>query len=394
MLDHFQPVNDFRAPASWGRHSWIRTQRDNMRFEIAREADDAELRRLLRETPMEGAIRVRFEREPNSFHAAAIGGDDCRVIVARDACGRVAGMGSCSVLEAHVNGRPTRLGYLGQLRVHPAHRGNPRMIPAGYAFLRKLHENGLASCYVTTIIEDNRPARRLLESGVRGLPAYRRLDRLVTLVIPVRPGRRRGASRRASGTSIERGGAEALGDVIACLQRNGRRYQFTPCWTSAHLLSDERTRGLGLDDLYVARRDGDVVGCIARWDQRAFKQSVVAGYSGWLGALRPLLSRTVLRLPKPGDALQGAFVSHVAIDGDDPGVLLDLLAAAHDDAGAGGLDHLVVGFSGRNPMLAAVRRAYRHHEYPSILYAVEWGSGPGDVLELDGRVPHLEMAIL
>jgi len=395
MLDDPGGVNDFRATGVRNRPSWTCTRRDRMRFELATQTDDAELRRLLRETPIEGRIRVRFEREPNSFHAAAIGCDACRVIVARDdRTGRITGMGSCSVMDAFVNGVPTRVGYLGQLRVHPAHRGNPRMVLAGYARLRELHERGLASRYVTTIIEDNLPARRLLESGVRGLPDYRRLDRLVTLIIPVRPGRRSGTTRRAPGVTVERGAAAALDEVIACLQRNGRRHQFTPCWTAEHLRSDERTRGLGLEDVYVARRGGEVVGCIALWDQRGFKQSVVDGYAGWLGVLRPLLNRTGQRLPRPGGALQGAFVSHVGIDDDDPGVLLDLMDAAHDDAGAAGLDHLVIGFSGRHPMLDAVRRAHGHREYPSILYAVEWDRDPGAGPDLDGRVPHLEMAIL
>ena len=35
--------------------------------ELATSADDADLRRMLRENPMPGAISVSFEREPNYF---------------------------------------------------------------------------------------------------------------------------------------------------------------------------------------------------------------------------------------------------------------------------------------------------------------------------------------
>src|SRR5438876_460202 len=44
------------------------------RFDLATPADDADLRRVLAETPMPGAITVSFRREPSYFHGAVVAG--------------------------------------------------------------------------------------------------------------------------------------------------------------------------------------------------------------------------------------------------------------------------------------------------------------------------------
>ena len=79
-------------------------------MEPATPEDDPELRRLLRDNPMDGEIRVSLEREPNAFLAAAVEGEPHRTIVARLPGGGIAGMGSRSVWNAFVNGEPHRLG--------------------------------------------------------------------------------------------------------------------------------------------------------------------------------------------------------------------------------------------------------------------------------------------
>ncbi|HSS49284.1 MAG TPA: hypothetical protein VLX28_10080, partial [Thermoanaerobaculia bacterium] len=99
-----------------------------MTVEEAAPEDDPELRRLLRDNPMAGEIRVSLEREPNAFLAAAVEGEPHRTIVARDPEGGIVGMGSRSVWNAFVNGEPCRLGYLSQLRVDRAHRGRKRLL--------------------------------------------------------------------------------------------------------------------------------------------------------------------------------------------------------------------------------------------------------------------------
>ena len=87
-------------------------------------------------------------------------------------------------------------------------------------------------------------------------------------------------------------GSDALGEAIVDVpDRYGRRHQFSRCWTvwrSAHVTGTRS--GLAWRDFTLALRDDRVVGCVACWDQRAFKQAIVRGYSGRLARWRPVLN--------------------------------------------------------------------------------------------------------
>jgi hypothetical protein len=245
-----------------------------MRFELARGADEPALRRLLRAAPLAGDIRLTLEREPCIDLANAIEGERTQILVARAAGDEtVVAMGARTLLSSYVNGMPTRVGYLGLLRVLPQYQGHPALLKGGYAALRALHRDAAATLYVTTIVADNLRARRVLEAGLRGFPTYRYLGDLLTLLLPAR--RRRRAPPH--GISVATAGAGDLEEIVRCLARNGERFQFARCWTATELRSAVRSRGLALGDFIVARRGARLVGCAACWDQREFKQVVVRG---------------------------------------------------------------------------------------------------------------------
>src|SRR5262245_12270492 len=153
------------------------------RFDFATEADDADLRRVLAETPMPGRIAVSFRREPSYFGAAAVDGRFRQVVAAHDLdSGRIVGFGSRSVSQRYVNGLPTPIGYLSSLRLLEGHR-NRGLLARGYAHFRRLHADGRAPVYLTTIAEGNTLALRLLTSGRAGLPRYHPDGRFLTAAI-------------------------------------------------------------------------------------------------------------------------------------------------------------------------------------------------------------------
>lgn len=365
-------------------------------FELATAADDADVRRLLRESPMGGAVSVTLEREPDASVAAAVEGDVHHTVVARDrSTGAVAAVGAVSVRDAYLNGHVARLGYLGQLRLARAYTGRASVLRGGYAFLRRLHETTGASVYLTSIFSDNHRARRFLERGLPGMPAYRPLETFETLLMPVawRP-------NPPAGGRVRKNVNREPEDLVDCLRRNGPRYQLSPAWTQSSLDLLDRTGTLGPADFhYATPRGHDVKGCLAVWDQRPFKQVVVRGYCRPLAAARPLINLASGlvgggRLPAAGEALDMAYLSHVAVDGDDPEVFEALLRSAHADARSRGLQYLALGLASRHPLLPVAGRLFRHRRTVSTLYAVHWEDGADAVARLDGRVAHCEVALL
>jgi hypothetical protein len=148
---------------------------------LATNEDDAGIRRLLASTPMPGRIRVRFEREPSYFAGCA---PDTQVLVARDGS-KVVGVACRTIQRLYVNGAAEDVGYLGQLRVDPAYRGQ-LLTARGYRVMRELHSDGRARGYYTSIVDGNAQAEGVLVRRSRGgMPRYRFLEKLYTLAVNV-----------------------------------------------------------------------------------------------------------------------------------------------------------------------------------------------------------------
>jgi len=114
-----------------------------------------------------------MEREPGFFAAAAIEGTEHQTLIGLRGQ-RVVCMGTISARQRFINGQPTRVGYLSGLRTDASLRGHASMIlRRGYELFHRLHQNGGPAIYLTSIIADNVPARRLLERGLPGMPTYR-----------------------------------------------------------------------------------------------------------------------------------------------------------------------------------------------------------------------------
>ena len=169
--------------------------RQAISFDLATEADDPEIRRLLRHNPMAGQITVSLEREPSYFTEAACTQLDHQTIVAREN-NRLICAGSCSFRTRFVNGRACRVGYLGGLRLDHAAAGRFDVLRRGYRFFRDLQHGN--DPHFTAIASDNTRAIRFLERAAPGMPAYNYAGEFVTAVLPVRK------RTRASCDSAER----------------------------------------------------------------------------------------------------------------------------------------------------------------------------------------------
>jgi hypothetical protein len=368
-------------------------------FELAPPGDDPQLRQLLRENPIPAKISVSFEREPNYFIAAQIEGPFHQTCVAVDPnTAKVVGMGSRAIRQVYWNGAPQPVGYLGQLRVHPDYRARRRMITEAFDLLYRLHQDGRAPFYLSSIIEDNRAARRLLTAGLPGLPHFFEYARMLTLAVYCGQRKRRRLALPAP-LRLERGSAAHTDQILACLQRNGARRQLAPHWTRDLLFHPAHTPDLSPGDFFLAL-DGDrVVGCLAAWDQNRFKQTVVRGYAGALARWRGIANvgarlAGLPVLPPIGAPFYHAYASHLAVDDDDPRVFAALLRGLYNHLAGRGYSYFMIGLSEAHPLLPIVSGAYRHVVYPSVLYLVTWEETLG-VYRPDGALlPAPEIAVL
>jgi hypothetical protein len=377
-------------------------------FAVARRDDDADLRALLRRNATGGWIRLALAREPDAFAAAAVMGPHHGYIVARHRGTREpVGMCEWSARESYIDGEPRLLAYLGALRVAPRYRHRLRVLRGGFEAVHRLLHDGLRSqgratpYALTAIAAENREALRLLSANLSGLPRYHALESFSTFAL-----RPRGAAMPAR---VERARADDLASIAVCLARAYRQYQFAPIWSARDLADPAGCPGLAPEDFLVVRRGPGIAGCVALWDQNAFKQTIVHGYAGALAQLRPIVNMAaplwrMPRLPAAGEPLRQVYLSHLAVEGHDPLLFQALVDAALAEARRRGFALALTGLSSRHPLADVVRRRYRPHEYRTILHTVHWR---GESAEADGPssllsqlrlpqigLPHVEIAVL
>jgi hypothetical protein len=363
------------------------------RIEIAGETDDAELRALMRATPMTGSIAVTLRREPSFFDAMTVEGPFHQVLIARDTrTHRVVGMGSRSVRPRWVDGRPQPVGYLGGLRLLPEARHTTVLI-RGYRELARLHGDGRTDFYLTTIAEGNQQAVAALTGARAGLPVYHELGRYLTFVLPVR---RSMSARPDPDLQVRPLKRPEVPQLIEFLNTSGRDRLFFPCLTAEDFASGATTfRGLGPDHVLCAWRGDRLVGTLAAWDQSPFRQTVVERYAGILRCWKPFHSivaaaRGWPRFPAPGSQLRTLTLALPVAGG---ATFLQLLAATQQRHQSTAADSLLLGLFERDPLVKTVQ-PLAMYTYATRVFVVTWDPATVKPERFNGRNLYLELGCL
>ncbi|HLH88462.1 MAG TPA: hypothetical protein VKX28_08390 [Xanthobacteraceae bacterium] len=361
-------------------------------FAAAGRADEPDIRRLLRENALGGRIALSLEREPDAFAADFGLSRSHAFIIARDrATGAAIGLCERSVRDAFVDGEVCGLPYLGALRIAPGYRHRIAVLEGGFAAVRALLDDPADLPFaLTSITADNAAARRLLGAGLPGLPTYRPVGELTTFALRT--------VARPSAPDIEPATTADLAAIAVLLQRVYRRYQFAPVWRASDLERLIATGALRIDDFLIVRRGPGVRACLAVWDQRATKQTVVRGYPPWLRRLRPLLNlaaplAALPHLPPVGAALREAYLSHVAVEDEDVGVFRALLRSGLAQAQRRGCALALIGLAPTHPFAAPVAQ-HGVIRYRTLLHLVSWPDAPMRSDARAPRLPHPEIAVM
>jgi hypothetical protein len=367
-------------------------------FELASEADDADLRQILTSTPMEGDIALTFRREPSYFAASVVEGPFRQVVAARDcATNRIIGFGSRSVRMLYVNDAPTPVGYLSSLRLLPGHR-NMGLIARGFSYFRELHADGQVDYYLTTIAEGNARALAILTSGRAGLPRYRFLERYFTLAIPFR-GRRWRHAWANNRIQVRAAGQSDLPEIVAFVSEWGPRRNFFPAYERQNLFGPESSlHGLSVKNVLLATRGSRIVGLLGVWNQAAFRQTVVEGYRGPLRWLLPAYNlwsrlRGQPALPKAGHSLRYLTAALPIAAGGETAILLELIAHVQQAPELREHDYLLLGLAESDPLCGKARR-HASASYATRIYLVAWEGAEEFASRLDGRPLYLELGCL
>ena len=322
----------------------------------ATAADNQQLIALAAACPMVGDITMRVDRGPDFFALNRLEGESWRVGVAERG-GAIVGCVAISERQTFVNGREMRTAYVGDLKVHPAHR-DARIADALSLYAERACDQLPPTAPVMiTVLAGNRSMERRLP-GPRGVPAFRRIATIRTHSIPILWRR---APDKSSCIAVAPATWNDLEEMVALWARVAPSRQLAPRMSASTLAGWIRAApGLDISSYSVARStDGKVLGFCAAWNQSAFKQLTIVGYSTRMGAARgafnvlaPILG--VSRMPAPGSVLRCATVAHICVPAEHHEVLRALIVSAYNDLRRSRVSILNIGLDTRDPLSRAV----------------------------------------
>ncbi len=266
---------------------------------LATRADNERLVRFYdRQAMGTSAFEVTYQRAPDFFRLLDHHADESLVFIHEGKGGELDGIATLSLRPGYVGGEPAMVGYLADLRVLPD-RQVLRLWRGLYGeIVRAAAARGCH--FITAMMEDNTLARSALVSGKRGGPVYApcgafAMKNLLAKWPWARPPR---------DVTVTRATMAERNELLTFFEVRQRRRPFGFRDELQRRL--ERWAGLELGTFLLARRGGELVGCVAPWSPAAAKRTVVSRLPGYLGAMGKLFPR---RLPRAGEPLRILYLS-------------------------------------------------------------------------------------
>lgn len=359
-------------------------------FRIAEGKDNEALKSILRDNSMESWVKLSLEREPDYFRADTLYGEPLTIIAERHhEKTDVVGMYNSNIMPVFVNGRAERVPYLGGLRVNKHYRNRYRLFKYGSQSAVNLLPRGTLPYSFTSIATDNHVARKLFEANLDGMPHYQLLGNMVTLALPVSKGRGQGLMQPATVADIK--------SLVMFYNRQARGFQFAPVLDEEWLRGLDGSNGMTLGDFWLYKEEGKVKACLAVWDQRAFKQTLVRGYRFPLNHLRSIYNLAAgilghIQLPQVGVALQQVYLSFFAFDNSSSVDVVSLIREGLSHASDKQAKVAVIGLAEKNPLLKEIEGSFPCMPYRTCIELVFLDGV--EASDLSALSPQPEVAIL
>jgi hypothetical protein len=314
-------------------------------------------------------------------------------IIAHDAnkTHKAIGMYACSFMPVHINGKNEQIGYIGGLRVSPEYQHKIRYLKEGFTALETIvPRHASVPFYFTSLASENHKARRVLEANTKGMPHYTPQGEMSTLIF---------STRHAKAiTTLQQATPNDCTDIASFYNTMASHYQLSPHITPQWLEGLDGSIGLSISDFWLIKdAQQNIRCCLALWDQRAFKQSVIKAYrpplqyfSRVYNAFARLSKR--VELPKTGEALEHLYIAFFACD--DASMSIDALKEAASIARQKGASSCVLGVSSHHALLDKFKHALKPSVYRSEIETVVLHQATTSKPNFDGRLIQPEVALL
>ena len=351
--------------------------------------DNDALIALSRLTPMEGAITVYIERSPNYRSFYDLHGDCSELytteqlsearydtwstLVAEDQ-GQVIGVMSSSSRSLLFDGKPIRVGYLMDARVHPDHRRKGVVKTIGYAFAQRFGFVPL-DCIVAYIIRGNERAIKGITEGAAETFSGKASGTFHLYQLSMyRP-------YSYGGLKMERATPDDRREIAELLAEFYHGYNFSPPFSETYLDRQMRVSlGYAYDQIRIVRDNGRIAALLGLWDEAPVKQTVALKNTRVVqtGIALARAIHLFMRSPKPpvlGQPMRSLYVKHIACRPGYEELLHRMLKAATTEVRRAQSHHFIWGAFYHTDPLRQLFDGLTKTEVLSDLYWSPWNRG-------------------
>ena len=359
--------------------------KNKLNIQILDKSFDSQIAELFDEDCMGKDIALQYRTQPSFIDSLKLKGDFNQAFGVISTEGKLKSLGARSIKKMYLNGKVEDIGYLSSMRVRSNRRGALDMA-RGYEFLKGLHEDRRTNFYISTIVDDNDYARKLLESGRCGLPQYKDMGLYYTATIPL-------MSRKCklkTDVSSKKAKPDDLNIICDFLNEEGKNKQFFPIYEPHDF---DGSKAVTAEVFYMLHVNDKLSAVMALWDQRKQRQIVISKYSKRMKMLKSIYNFasglcSLPLMPDEKSILNSVYGSFIAVKNNAPDLFEQLLNFVIAD-NKNKYDWISLGFHEKDPLLAVVKKR-KHFKYISRLYTVGWDTLP----KIDGRIPYLELGAL
>lgn len=359
---------------------------------LGTEADNPKIHDLIAKITMPGPAEMCFQRQPDFFVGSRVIGDEFIIAVADDdeRPDVLAGLTVISGHDMYISGKKRRLYYSGDTRVDPHYR---RRGIASALFAEQKKFRTTEDLMHGIVLKDNtaplEAASHIKDGVLFRFWVSHTIETSFIFVRPIQPRIPAGVTLRAA-TPADLPAMQAFFDSEAPRRNGYPVYDFDKL-----AKGDPYYAGLKVSDYVLALKGDKIVGMLAGWDQKAYKQTRIMGFKPAVRVLRPLYNLYVslaggFKLPPAGGVLNYLTLYNILIAHDDAAIYQALIDWVMAHAGQK-YDALATAVTHGDP-LVEVPRGYKRQKLISSHFWLSYGDDPRP--GIDNRPLYVELGRL
>jgi len=364
-------------------------------FKISSYGDNSKIIKFLKTFPSHGHMQIALDREPNFFEAMEVEGSiNIPVMCIDNTTNQIVSMGSISEKKCFLNHCEHSIGYLSSLRSLPEVQKST-LLARGYQFFYQIHKKLECKIYLTTILEDNYNAIKVLTSRKAGLPTYNDWGRVHTLMMKVG----KNTWKEKHGFSYEIAERKDIPEILNLIKSEAQKRQFVTSYNEDHLISKTGLlRGLDLRDIRVLKSNSQIVALAGIWNQNTFRRWHIIKYSPSFKLLKTIWNQYAKisrypRFPDESEIIDYRFLSFLTILNNNADYLETLLFYIWKEFNLKRPNLLAMIALHENDPLLKVFQKYPSYDLKSRLYVVNWPKDQQAVADIKRElIPTIEIA--